>query len=185
MRKFIFAFIAMLMLTGISFGQSVQNPTEDEVKDGLATILQNIISQQTVVYKSGMSYVQFKAALYKDNKVPTTLPKEGDDLFKKTYSYIVKGGATKEQLKKDGFEEMAAAIVYAQNFEKAHPGADGGIAVCGGLSPSSFNPAFSSVIGKGPCSWWQIGCWFHQIFAPYDTMILCILLGIGCNTTMP
>jgi len=92
MKNFIFAFIAMIMLTGVSFGQSLREPTEDDVKDGLATILQNIINQQTVVYKSGMSYAQFKAALYKDNKAPTTLPKEGDDLFKKTYSYCKRRG---------------------------------------------------------------------------------------------
>jgi len=178
MKKFIFAFIATVMLTGVSFGQSVQNPTEDEVKDGLATILQNIIEQQTVVYKSGMSYAQFKAALYKDNKASTTLPKEGDDLFKKTYSYIVKGGATKAQLKNDGFKEMAAAIIYADNYEKAHPGSDGGIAVCGGLSPDSFNPAFSSISGRGPCAWWQIGCWFNEIFGDLGPIIITILIGL-------
>jgi|GEM_PF-5568182 len=80
---------------------------------------------------------------------------------------------------------MAAVIKYVEKFEKVNPGADGGVAVCGGLSPSSFNPAFSSVTGKAGCKWYQIGCWFHEIFSPYDTMILCALFGIGCNTTAP
>lgn len=167
MKKLLFAFIATIMLTGVGFGQK-QQPTQEQVEMALVERMAEFIKNLGTFYKNGQTYDQFKAELYKSKKAPTTLPKEGEDLLKKAYSYLVKGGATKEQVRKDGVKEMVNALKFIDKSGNDYS-----------LFGVSNEAALSdiNVAGKYPCKWWQIGCHLKEIFDISIKDILEIILG--------
>lgn len=174
MKKFIFAFIATIMLTGGAFGQT--QPTKEQVEARLTEGMAEFIKNLETFYVKGQSYEQFKISLYRNKHAPSTIPKEGDDLLKKAYSYLTKGGVTKEQIKKDGMKEFGMAVYFVYNFELSNRGKDGSAVLFGVENANSLNYMnHIQKIQNGPCRWWQIGCWFQEIFGDLSPIIIEII----------
>ncbi|MGB6092467.1 MAG: hypothetical protein WBF83_01760 [Moheibacter sp.] len=171
MKNLFFAFIAFVMMSGASFGQNLNKPTKEQVEIYLAESMEEFIRNLGIFYKDGQSYNQFKAELYKSKKASSTIPKEGEALLKKTYSYIVKGGATKAQIQKDGVKEMMDAATYIKN--------NGNDYLLFGVS--NYNElADGGVSGKSPCKWYQLNCWFNLILGFDIWDIWCTLPFVNC-----
>jgi|GEM_PF-2164937 len=171
MKKFILAFIAIVLVSSVSFGQKSSQPTKEQIENGLAEEMEEFIKNLGVFYRNGQSFEQFKAELYKNKNVPSAIPKQGEELLKKAYSYLKKGGATKQQIKKDGIKEMMEAISFIKNSGNE-------FSLYGVSAASSLSD--NGLTSKSPCKWWQLNCWFNEILGFDIWDIWCTLPFVNC-----
>lgn len=163
--------LSILVITLVSFSNAnAQNGkpalSNQEVQTGLVETFANFVESVKPFYSKGDTYNQFKrkALLGTTDTKPSlpVIPKEGENMLKKAYSYLSRG-FTYSQIIKDGdYKTMGKAVVYISNQAKS--------------KNKSFENTQSIIFGddllinnpfdatRKKCKWWQLACHLNDIF---------------------
>lgn len=176
MKNLLFGLIATVIF---SFTGNAQK-TQEEMKQLLASEMVSFTNAMKPAYQQAKDYDEFEKTVCGD----WTPTKEGEALLKAAHTYISKKTSDADILKSYSGKEMAAvALLHNENLKRdIH---SSGIEIFGGTT-GDFNPYNATLRGtEGGCRWYQIACWFSEIFGPtagpkiLDAAVVWLLNSIG------
>ncbi|WP_452231598.1 hypothetical protein [Lacinutrix sp. MEBiC02595] len=170
--------IALLMLVSFNVNAQKSEYSKEQIEDVKTKLRQGMnlfVESVKPFYKKGMSFEEYKLVLIgKNNK---NITKEGNALLGKAYSYLSKNKSSKDILTYDSGEEFARAFMFVNSQNKTNKSKSGDLILFGNPTGGTYP---NSIVGKAaaPCRWYQLGCWWNQIFGDYSDEILGLLLNL-------
>lgn len=167
MKKFLFGLIATVFF-GLS--ANAQKFTKEEARMYAAKAYVNFKNSLSEYQKNSKSYEHFITIIV--NPTGNTFPKEGSNLLKVAYNDLKNRTSDESILKNYSGKEIADALRYLKNnpnkteedlfglknTEKTSLQTKGG-------PNGDIKIAYLDENTVG-CRWWQIRCWFGEIFGP-------------------
>jgi|SRR6478672_10138231 len=153
MKNLLLGLIATVIF---SFTGNAQE-TQEEMRQLLANEMVSFTNAMKPAYQQAKDFNDFERIVC-GNWQPT---KQGLALLNASYNYIAKKTSDADIQKSYSGKEMAAvALLHNENLKKnIH---SSGIEIFGGTT-GDFNP-YPATVGR--CRWYQVACWFDEIFGP-------------------
>jgi hypothetical protein len=174
MKKLLFGLIATVLFSATGNAQKV---TQESVRLQLANAMVSFTNAMKPAYSQAKNFDDFEKIVCGDWS--STNSKEGHALLQASYNLIAKKTTDAEIVRSYSGKEMAAvALLHNENLKNNINSS--GIEVFGGTT-GDFNPYTTNVEGR--CRWYQIACWFEEIFGPVaGPKILNFLIETGLNS---
>ena len=155
MKNLVFGLIATVLFSTIGNAQKV---TQESIRLQLANAMVSFTNAMKPAYSQAKSFEDFEQIVCGDWKAT----EEGHALLQASYNLIAKKTTDAEIEKSYSGKEMAAvALLHNENLKKNISST--GVEIFGGTT-GDFNPYTTNVAGR--CAWYQIACWFSEIFGP-------------------
>ena len=155
MKNLLFGLIATVLFSTTGNAQKI---TQESVRLQLANTMVTFTNAMKPAYEQAKDFEEFKQIVCGD-WTPTS---EGKALLNASYNLISKKISDASIIKSYSGKEMAAvALLHNENLKKDIKSS--GIEIFGGTT-GDFNPYVTNVEGR--CRWYQIACWFSEIFGP-------------------
>ncbi len=176
MKKLVFGLIAIILF---SLNGNAQRNTQESVRLQLANAMFSFTNSMKPAYAKAKDFNDFEKIVCGTWLSKTT--QEGHALLQASYNLIANKTTDAAIIKSYSGKEMAAVtLLHNENLKKDIKSS--GIEIFGGTT-GDFNPYTTTVLrgdGEG-CRWWQIACWFSEIFGPVngpkilDAVVIAIL----------
>lgn len=154
MKKLLFGLIATVLFSVSGNAQK----TQEEMRLILANEMVSFTNAMEPAYLQAKDFGAFERIVCGD-WIPT---KEGHALLQVSYNLISKKTTDAEIVKSYSGKEMAAVVLlHNENLKKDITSS--GVEIFGGTT-GDFNPYTTNVEGR--CRWYQLACWFSEIFGP-------------------
>lgn len=159
MKNLVFGLIATVIFSVTGNAQE----TQEDVRLLLANEMVSFTNAMKPAYGQAKDFNGFEKIVC-GNWIPT---KEGRGLLQASYNLISKRTTDAQIVNTYSGKEMAAVVLlHNENLKKDIRST--GIEIFGGTT-GDFNPYTTMLRGEDgevKCKWWQISCWFTEIFGP-------------------
>jgi hypothetical protein len=155
MKNLLLGLIATVLF---STSGNAQKLTQEDVRLLLAEQMVSFTNSLKPAYGQAKDFNEFERIVCGDWLSKTT--KEGHALLNASYNLIAKKATDTQILKSYQGKEMGAVVLLHNENLKTNQHSDGS-EIFGGTT-GDFNP-YNTVLR---CRWYQIACWFDEIFGP-------------------
>lgn len=157
MKKLLFGLIATVLFSATGNAQKV---TQESVRLQLSKAMVSFTDAMRPAYSQSKNFEDFEKIICGDWS--STNSREGHELLQATYNLIANNTTNEEIVKSYSGKEMAEVVLlHNENLKKDKNSS--GIEIFGGTT-GDFNPYTTNIEGR--CRWYQIACWFDEIFGP-------------------
>ena len=156
MKNLLFGLIATVIFSVTGNAQK----TQEELRILMAKEMALFTNAMKPAYQQAKDFNEFERIICGDWLSKTTA--EGHALLQASYNLILKKTTDAEIIRSYSGKEMAAvALLHNENLKKNINSS--GVEIFGGTT-GDFNPYPAMIEGR--CRWYQIACWFDEIFGP-------------------